>query len=209
MSKNKTGREEKTSIHEKHIERILPYKSMLFFCLIVSSLIFLSLIFLYIIWLTKNPVTSNINLPRSFVISTIILLWSNYPIAKAQYAFRIDDSHKLVLCFLVIFGLSLFFSAFQIMGLFELNNMLILKNIPGSTVYLIIIYGLFFIHLVIAFIWQFYLSLRAYDVWNDPVKSLLFFSNKFEGTRIDLFASYWLYLNVLWICLFVTFLYTL
>ena len=113
MSKNKTGREEKTSIHEKHIERILPYKSMLFFCLIVSSLIFLSLIFLYIIWLTKNPVTSHINLPRSFVISTIILLWSNYPIAKAQYAFRIDDSHKLVLCFLVIFGLSLFFSAFQ------------------------------------------------------------------------------------------------
>ena len=209
MSRNKTGREEKTSIHERHIERILPYKSMLFFSLVGSSLIFLSLIFFYIMWLTKNPLLGHIGLPRPFIVSTIIFLLTSYAVTKAQYSFRSDNSQNLMLSFLVIFSLFLFFFTFQIMGWVEIYSIIIPRNIPGSITYLVIISCVHFLHLGVAFIWQFYLSLRAYDVWNDPVKSLLYFSNKFEGARIDLFATYWHYLNVLWICLYIIFLYTL
>ena len=209
MGKNKTGREQETNIDSSHIERILPYKSVLFFSLVGSSILFLSLTFLYILWLTKNPVTDHVNLPKPFIISTIVLLVSSYTVTLAQNAFRNDDSKKLLLSFLLTLTFTLLFTSFQIMGWIELYENSTLLNGPGSISFLYIISGLHFLHLGVALIWQFYLSIRAYDVWNDSVKSLLYFSNRFEGTRIDLFATYWHYLDILWLCLFLTFLYTL
>ena len=209
MGKNKTGREQETNIERSHIERILPYKSVLFFSLVGSSILFLSLTFLYIMWLTKEPVVAHINIPKPFIISTIVMLISSYTVTLAQNAFRNDDSGKLLLSFFLTLSLTLIFVSFQIWGWIELYDSTKSLNATGSISFLYIISGLHFLHLGVALLWQFYISIRAFDVWNDPVKALLYFSNRFEGTRIDLFSTYWHYLDVLWLCIFLTFLFTL
>ena len=209
MSKHKTGREQETSIESRHIERVLPYKSFLFFSLVGSSILFISLVFLYILWLTKHPDLAHFNMPKPFIISTIVILVSSYTITLAQRAFRNDDNNKLLLAFVLTLALTLLFASFQIMGWVELYERGNLINGPGSISFLCIISGIHFLHLGVAILWQFYLSIRAFDVWNDPVKSLLYFSNKFEGTRIDLFATFWHYLDILWLSLFLTFLFTI
>jgi cytochrome c oxidase subunit III len=209
MSKNKTGNEQEINIDSRHLERVHPYKSFLFFSLVGSSILFLSLIFLYIIWMTQNPAVNHFRLPKAFIVSTLALLISSYTVTLAQQAFRNDDNKKLLLSFTLTLGFTLLFAAMQVIGWTELYERGLFIDGPAGVAFLYIISGLHFLHLGAGLLWQFYLSIRAFDVWNDPVKSLVYFSNKFEGTRIDLFATFWHYLDILWLCLFLTFLFTL
>ncbi len=209
MSKNKTGNEREINIDSRHLERMHPYRSFLFFSLVGSSILFLSLVFLYIIWMTQNPEINHFRLPKSFIVGTIALLISSYSVTLAQQAFRNDDDKKLVLSFVLTLGLTMLFASMQVIGWTELYDKGLFFNGPRGVTFLYILSGLHFLHLGAGLLWQFYLSIRAFDIWNDPVKSLVYFSNKFEGTRIDLFATFWHYLDILWLCLFLTFLFTL
>ena len=209
MSKNKTGKESDVDIDSRHLERVHPYKTFLFFSLVGSSILFLSLVFLYIIWMTQNPPVNHFRLPKAFVIGTLSLLISSFAVTKAQEAFRNDDNKKLLVSFTITLGLTLLFCAMQLIGWTELYDRGLFFNGPAGVTFLYIISGLHFLHLGVGLLWQFYLAIRAFDIWNDPVKSIVYFSNKFEGARIDLFAVFWHYLDLLWLCLFLTFLFTL
>jgi cytochrome c oxidase subunit III len=209
MSKNKTGNEQEINIDSRHLERVHPYKTFLFFSLVGSSILFLSLTFIYIYWMTLNPPVNQLRLPKPFIISTLSLLISSYTVTLAQNAFRNDDSKKLLLSFTMTLAFTLLFAFMQIIGWTELYERGLFIDGPMGVTFLYIISGLHFLHLGAGLLWQFYLVIRAFDVWNDPVKSLVYFSNRFEGTRIDLFAAFWHYLDILWLCLFLTFLFTL
>ena len=164
---------------------------------------------MFVIWLTHNPPVGHFNMPKPFILSTIVLLITSYIVTLAQRAFKTDDSKLLILSFTASLGLTMLFTCLQFLGWRDLYNQGFFINgeIGISLVY--IITGLHFFHVMCGLLWQFYLSLRAYDVWNDPVKSLLYFSNKFEGARIDLFSAFWHFVDGLWLCLFLTFLFTL
>ena len=209
MSKDKTGREQQVNTDHQHLERIYPYKTFLFFALTGSTILFLSLVLMFIIWLTHNSPVEHFNMPKPFILSTIVLLISSYVITLAKNAFINDDSKQLILSFTASLGLSMLFTCLQFLGWRDLydQGFFITGEIGISLVY--IITGLHFLHVMCGLLWQFYLSLRAYDVWNDPVKSLLYFSNRFEGSRIDLFSTFWHFVNGLWLCLFLTFLFAL
>ncbi len=209
MSKHKTGREQQQAIDHQHLERVTPYKTFLFFALTGSTILFLSLTLMFVIWLTHNPRVGHFNMPKPFILSTIVLLISSYIVTLAQRAFKTDDSKLLILSFTASLGLTMLFTCLQFLGWRDLydQGFFINGEIGISLVY--IITGLHFFHVMCGLLWQFYLSLRAYDVWNDPVKSLLYFSNRFEGARIDLFTAFWHFVDGLWLCLFITFLFTL
>jgi len=209
MGKDKTGREQNINIDHQYQERLIPYKTFLFFALTGSTILFLSLLLMLIIWLTHNSSVENFYMPKPFILSTIVLLLSSYVITLAKDAFKNDDSKQLILSFTGSLGLSMFFTCLQFLGWKDLYNQgfFIDGEVGISLVY--IITGLHFLHVICGLLWQFYLSLRAYDVWNDPVKSLLYFSNRFEGTRIDLFSAYWHFVDGLWLCVFLTFLFAL
>jgi cytochrome c oxidase subunit 3 len=209
MSRNKTGKEESIDIDSRSYERAHPYRSFLFFALVGSSILFLSLTFLYIIWITQNPPVDHFSFPKAFIVCTISLLISSYTVTIAQRAFRTDNSKTLLVAFIATLGFTLLFACLQIIGWMELYEKGLFINGPAGVAFLYIISGLHFMHLGAGLLWQFYLSIRAFDVWNDPVKSLVYFSNRFEGIRIDLFAIFWHYIDVLWLCLFLTFLFTL
>ncbi len=209
MGKDKTRREQQLDTDHQHLERVSPYKTFLFFALTGSTILFLSLVLMFIIWLTQNPPVERFNMPKPFIVSTIVLLITSYISTLIKTAFKNDDSKLLILSITASLGLSMLFASLQILGWKDLydQGFYITGEVGISLIY--IITGLHFLHVMCGLLWQFYLSLRAYDVWNDPIKSLLYFSNKFEGSRIDLYSTYWHFVDGIWVCLFLTFLYML
>lgn len=207
MSKDKTGRQQHVSTDSHFYERVYPYKTFLFFALTASTILFLSLVFMFVIWLTHNSPIEHFNMPKPFILSTIVLLFTSYVITLARNAFKNDNSKQLILSFTASLGLTMLFTCLQILGWKDLYDQGFFVNGEIGISLIYIITGLHFLHVLCGLLWQFYLSLRAYDVWNDPVKSLLYFSNKFEGARIDLFGTFWHFVDGIWLCLFLTFLF--
>lgn len=209
MRNNKTGRDQDLNQDQHQHEKIIPYKTFLFFALTGSTILFLSLTLMFIIWFTHNPLAERLQMPKPFICSTIVLLITTYIVTLSKNAFKNDDSKQLIISFTASLGLSMLVVGLQFLGCKELfqQGFIINGEMGFSLIYIMI--GLHFLHVIGGLLWQFYLNLKAYDAWNDPIKSLLYFSNRFEGSRIDLFNTYWHFVNGLWLFLFLTFLFTL
>ncbi len=209
MSDRNTRKESNLHGEQEVSERQHPYKTYLFFSLIGSSVLFLSLVFMYVIWYNHNNGSIKFVMPKPFIVSTIIMLLSSYSLTHSLKAFK-DDQPKIFLLSLsttLLLGIS--FAILQVYGWVQLydSGNFIDGNIGCAFIF--VITGLHFLHVVGGLFFLLYLSLKAFDNWNDPIKALVFFSNSYELVRIDIFNSYWHFIDALWIVLFFTFLFTL
>lgn len=208
MRQDKTGskREQELNLLEK--ERTHPYRTMLFFGMVGSCLLFLSMAIMFIIWNSHNPVIENFRLPREFTLSTLLLMVSAYTLTLVKKYYTEDNDRGILFSLTGTMILSGLFSIFQLLGW---KTMIEQGFYPDKEIGITFVYGItavHFIHAAGGMIYMFYLWLKSFDIWNDPVRSLLYFSNKYEGVRIELFSSYWQVVNGLWIFIFLTFLFT-
>jgi cytochrome c oxidase subunit 3 len=74
--------------------------------------------------------------------------------------------------------------------------------------FLYIISGLHLAHILAGLLFLLYLTFNAFDNWNDPIKALVYFSNKYEEVKLEVFSTFWHFIDVLWVVLFFTFLFT-
>lgn len=190
-------------------ERMGPQRTFLFFALIGSSILFLSLVIMFIIWMSYHPPIENLRLPKAFIVSTIILLFSSYFLTLARRAFQNDKSKLLLISLFSTLVLSSAFTYLQVTGWKELYVSGHFFDGAAGVTFLYLITGLHFIHVFGGIIYLIYLNLIAFDAWQDPVKNLLYFSNPVEGIRLELFSAYWHFLDGLWLFLFLTFLFTI
>lgn len=209
MSDRKTGKESKKIGGNAVEERQHPLKTYLFFALVGSSILFLSLVLMYVIWLDHNLNSIVFQMPKAFIMSTIIILLSSYSLTYSIKSFHEDNTKSLLLSLSLTLFLGVSFTALQIIGwtkVYESGNF-----IDGNVgfAFLFIITGLHFLHVVGGLFYLLFLSLKAFDNWNDPIKALVYFSNNFEKTRIELFSTYWHFIGAIWIFLFFIFLFTL
>lgn len=208
MSQGKTGNRTSNDAALLQQERMHPYRSVLFFALVGSSILFLSMVIMFIIWVSHHPPIDNFQLPKTFIISTLVLLFSSYFITFIQRYYKEDNARALLLSLTGALVLSGFFSILQVSSWKTLyDNGFYMDGEIGMT-FLYAITGLHFVHVGGGMIYLFYLWLKAFDIWNDPVRSLLYFSNKYEAVRLELFSTYWHYLDGVWLFLFLTFLFT-
>lgn len=190
-------------------ERMGPQRTIMFFALIGSSILFLSLVIMFIIWMSYNPPIENLNMPKAFILSTIVLLFSSYLLTLARHAFHKDNGKSLLISLFSTLVLSATFTFLQVSGWKELYDSGHFFDGAAGVTFLYLITGLHFLHVFGGIIYLIYLNLVAFDTWQDPVKSLLYFSNPVEGIRLELFSAYWHFLDGLWLFLFLTFLFTL
>lgn len=190
-------------------ERMGPQRTFMFFALIGSSVLFLSLVIMFIIWMSYHPPIENLKLPKSFILSTIVLLFSSYLLTTARQAFQKDNGRALLISLVSTLLLSATFTYLQVSGWKELYQSGHFFDGAAGVTFLYLITGLHFVHVFGGIIYLIYLNLLAFDTWKDPVKSLLYFSNPMEGIRLELFSAYWHFLDGLWLFLFLTFLFTL
>jgi cytochrome c oxidase subunit 3 len=207
MGAGNTRRRINIETEGRNKEIVRPSQAVLFYALTGSSIVFLTLTLFYSIWLNRNPQGFNFDLPKIFTVSTIILLVSSHVLSKASTAFEKDHSNGLLTALSVTFALIIVFTVLQVNGMIDLFDDGILMKNSGS----IFLFGLMAfhgLHVVGGIIYLFYLSLKAFDNWQDPVKSLIYFSNKYELNRIQLLSIYWYFANVIWVLLFIIFLFT-
>lgn len=209
MRKDTTGRDTDKVLLPIYKERAAPYKAFLFYALLGSGLLFLSLSLMFIIWNSQHIASSSIQFPKSFVISTLALLFSSYTLSISRNYHLQDQASKMLLTLTASLLLAAVFVVFQIHAILSIIEQGIYANIDLSLIFLYIITGFHFLHIIVGAIYLFYLNLKTFDIWRDPVKSLIYFSNKFEGLRFELFCSYWYFSTGLWLFLFLVFFYTL
>jgi cytochrome c oxidase subunit 3 len=100
----------------------------------------------------------------------------------------------------------LVFQAFGWMEFFSLGFGFPTVNVASSYVY--VISGIHFAHVIGALIGLTYILIQQFRSLGDPVKELIFFTNPFEKTKLDLIATYWHFTDIVWLILFVYFLLT-
>jgi cytochrome c oxidase subunit III len=209
MRKDATGRGTDKVKLPIYKERAAPYKAFLFYALLGSGLLFLSLSLMFIIWNSQQTSPTSIQFPKSFVISTLALLFSSYTLSISRNYQLQDQASRMLLSLTASLFLAAVFMAFQIHAILSIIEQGFYVNMEISLVFLYIITGFHFLHIILGSIFLFYLNLKSFDIWRDPVKSLIYFSNKFEGLRFELCCTYWYFSTGLWLFLFLVFFYTL
>lgn len=190
------------------IEKFHPYKTFLFFGLLGSTVVFMSITFLYLASLSKTLPLENFKLPKAFFLSALLLLFSSFSVSKAVNAFK-EDSFKNLLISLgatLILGLAVGIS--QLYGWKKLFDSGFLLQTHARVSYLYLISGIHFLHIFIGLIFLTAMTVSAYFKSKDPVKSLLYFSNEYQLTKIELVVIFWHFVDFLWMGLFLIFLFT-
>ena len=209
MRKDTTGSDTSKTLLPIYKERSAPYKAFLFYALLGSGLLFLALSIMYVIWNSQQLSSTDVQFPKSFVISTLTLLFSSYTLSISRNYHLQDQAQNMLLTMSASLLLAMVFIAFQVHAIFSILDQGLYVNIDVSLLFLYIITGFHFLHIIVGTIYLFYLNLKSFDIWKDPVKSLIYFSNKFEGLRFELFCSYWYFSTGLWLFLFLVFFYSL
>ncbi len=209
MKQDKTGKETNNSSLLILKERTSPFRTLMFYMLVGSGILFLSLVIMFIVWTSHNERTDNFQFPKSFIVGTILLLFSSYTVSLSKNYYNGDHSKQLLLSLTGTLLFSFSFIICQILGWKSLYEQGLYLNGDIGMTFVYVITGLHIIHVGIGMIYLLYLNLKVFDAWNDPVRSLLYFSNQYEGIRLDIFNTYWQFIDALWLFIFFNFLFIL
>lgn len=208
QQQNKNNTEEKRrETAMARLEKVHPHKMLLYLAIFGSSLVFLFMITAYTF---SGPKESFINftMPKSFVVSLVILLLSSFAISKALPAFKKDKVKEVKRSIEIALLLGLIFTVSQYVGWYELNSSGIHLTGRNSGAYLYIISGLHVLHLAGGLVFLTLAYTKITTVSRDPVKRLITITNPYERIRLEMLVTYWHFIDILWIVLFFYFLFS-
>lgn len=187
-----------------------PFKTLLVFCMAASGLLFLVMLSMYTAQRFHGANAKlSIELPKFFVLSTLCMVGSSVLLTYGRRAFYRDNLKRSLLfsTAALLVGIAfLFCQAWGWMEFFSLGFGFPTVNVASSYVY--VISGLHFAHMIGGLAALSYMVHQHFKVLGDPVKELIFFTNPFEKTKVDLVATYWHFTDFVWVILFVYFLLT-
>lgn len=190
------------------IEKMHPYKMLLYLVILGTSFIFLFLILAFNISQSVINNYDHFRFPRAFVVSTIVLLLSSFQMSKLSRYYKADNLKGLIYSIGITLFLSLVFMCLQYIGWVQLSSQEnIFSEIPNNS-YLYVILGLHIFHFSAGL---FFLGFAYYTLFKtpkDPVYSLLLFTNPFEKMKLELIVTYWQFINILWMSIFFYFLFS-
>ncbi len=209
MSTNRKTQSDKHSLSGfDKLERFHPYKTFLFFGIVGSTVLFLSVVFLYFLTVSRMGTAENFVIPKAFSVSTVFLLLSSYSISGAVKAFRNDSFRNLKASLTGTILLTVIFCVAQVFGWQKMIEAGFYLDTNPGIAYLYILSGLHLLHVVGGLL---YVSAVTFSVFNkstDIVKSLLYFTDELQATRLQLITAYWHFIDALWVLLFFMFLFT-
>ncbi len=204
-------KQEQTNIREKKttlqkMEQQHPYIMMMYLGIVGIGMAFMLLMLLFFNESLIKSVTHSINFPYSFFISTIAIVSSSFFLEKARQQFYKDNFRKLRNNLLVVFGLGIVFLALQVIGGYELyqNKIYLEGKTTGSYLYIISTFHV--IHLTAGLIYAAILLNQYSKKADDAVQILITVTNPFEKIKLQLLTTYWHFMDILWIAIFVGFL---
>ena len=176
--------------------------------MIGSAVIFLFMIVAFTVSKPAQLDFLKIEFPKSFVISTLIILSSSFTVAKVYPAYVKDDLEEVKKWLGITFLLGVLFAVLQFTGWQELQAKNILFNGERSGAYLYVISGMHVLHMVGVIAFALYLLLQANKVSQDAVKHLIYATNPYQKIKFKLLNDFWHFVDVLWILLFIYLLFS-
>jgi cytochrome c oxidase subunit 3 len=144
-------------------------------------------------------------MPKSFILSTLILLISGYTVSKLLLHYKEDSVQKLKNSLLITFFLGVIFTVLQFIGWKELTMMGVdFRGLPSGS-FLYVLSGIHIFHLVGAMIFSILMVYKYHQTEKDEIKHLLLLTNPYEKMRIQLFTTYWHFMDLIWVVLFLIF----
>lgn len=192
----------------KRIEEMHPHMLLLYVSMVGSGVIFL---FTIVAFTVSRPETSEflkMDFPKSFIVSSFIMLTSSFTISKVLPAYEKDDLEEVKKWLGVTLLLGLVFSAAQITGWRELQSNNIFFSGQRTGAYLYVISGLHVIHMLGVMIFLISLLMECHKTSKDVVKQLLYATNPYQKTKFKILTDFWHFTDVAWIVLFFYFLFS-
>ncbi len=201
----------KTYRHENalaKLEKIHPHLMLIYLTIIGSSLIFLFIILAYTINKADSGFFLNIQFPKSFSVSLVVLLISSFSLSKAIPAYENGNIDVLKKSLGITLILGVLFTICQYIGWYELNKAGVYLTGEASGAYLYVISGMHALHLAfgIAFLSTTYFKVMG--ISKDPVRTLIMETNPYHKIKLKMLSVYWHYLDVMWVFLFFYFLFS-
>ncbi|QMU27782.1 cytochrome c oxidase subunit 3 [Adhaeribacter radiodurans] len=188
------------------IEKVHPFLMMLYLVIVGISVMFLILMVAYIRTriLEEGPI--NRHFSKFFSISTILLICSSFTISRSIYFYLKDDLFKLkaVLWATLLLGMAFVWS--QIAGWRDMD----MHGIPfrsGSGTYVYLISALHSLHLLGGFGYLSFMLLKTLHASLNPIRSLVFIRNPYRRQQLTLLCTYWHFMDILWVCIYLLFLF--
>ena len=194
----------------ERIERLHPHKMLLYLAIFGSSLIFLFMLIAFTAT-TNHPALqeSQIQLvvPKAFIFSTLVLMLSSYFVSRYNRAFEQENMKKLRNLLGITVMLGFVFTISQYWGWHQLEQAGYGLSGISSGAYLYIISGLHILHLVGAMFFMTHQFIRISGISSDPVKILIAVTNPYQKMRLQMLTTYWHFMDLLWVALFLYFLF--
>ncbi len=181
-----------------------PLQMIVIAFMIASCAIFLYIIIAYL-------ATSHDQFPiRSdyFILSSIVILLSGQGLRGITQHFDSEHSKRLLLHLVFVLVLNLSFLVFQYLGWKEVSAESDVLPTAGSLSFFFILMithaGIVATATLITFVSTAQLAQKL----KDAISRLVFYSNKYERLKLTLLNRVWLFLQISWLFIYVTFLLT-
>lgn len=190
----------------QQIEKIHPHKLLLYIFIFGSAMIFSIMLLGYSV---TNPGVVKPELPKSFIISALIMLTSAFIVSKTLQSFEKEKIYEVRNYLILTLTIAAAFTVCQYSGWRELSEAgIFVENDPSAT-YLYIIAGMHMALFIGAIVFLLIILAEAIKIGRDPVKTLIATTNPYEKTKLEIFNNYWQFLNLIWLSLFTYFLFSL
>ena len=183
--------------NEIRLKTIKAKKMMLLFSMLSIAMTFAGLTSAYIVSKSRPDWLKDFELPFAFIISTIVIIFSSFSIYSAKKSLN-NDSSKTTIWLFVTFALGLVFVISQFLGFDELISMGYFFTGAQSTITTSFLYVLTVLHLAHLFAGLIVLAVVMVKNYKNKYKT--------EKLGFELAVTFWHFLGILWLYLFV-FLY--
>ena len=183
--------------NEIRLKTIKAKKMMLLFSMLSIAMTFAGLTSAYIVSKSRPDWLKDFELPFAFIISTIVIIFSSFSIYSAKKSLN-NDSSKTTMWLFITFALGLVFVISQFLGFDELISMGYFFTGAQSTITTSFLYVLTVLHLAHLFAGLIVLAVVMVKNYKNKYKT--------EKLGFELAVTFWHFLGILWLYLFV-FLY--
>ncbi len=183
--------------NEIRLKRIKAKKMMLLFSMLSIAMTFAGLTSAYIVSKSRPDWLKDFELPIAFTLSTIFIAISSLSIAFAKKNLDQNNSSKTNFLLLVTFGLGILFVASQFIGFNKLISSGYFFTGAQSTITTSFLYVLTVLHLAHLFAGLIVLIVVIINNYKNKYK--------LEKLGFELAVTFWHFLGILWLYLFVFF----
>lgn len=184
---------------------IHPQKFALYLGLAVLSMTFAGLTSAYIVRKGAGDWVP-FEMPQAFIVSAALILLSSITIFFSVRAFRRENINQYRALLTATLLLAIAFSISQLMGWRKLQEIgiYLAGNPSGSFVYVISFVHL--AHVGVGLIFLIIAWIRSFTTFANPAQVIIYNTHPTKRVRIELLATYWHFVDLLWLYLLLFFL---